>query len=225
MSGLTLDQMMKAPDQGYNEANISKEENKLIDRQVKELEDLLGLGLRAEYTVRFALADGAAMTPVPGVLSVWSHGGREFVDAKVETKLYFCPGKKLGKSDCGRVLPALSNATSEHNCPYCGFTWNPDYMIGEREGRLTRQGWAEELTKLVEELGRKVQIEVVIYEHGIRKANLEERMRSTRGERLIKQRVKKRTVTYRYPSLMRDLASNGNDLYKRMVALLNAAST
>jgi len=208
----------------YREDAISTEENKLIDRKLKELEEVIGPGIRAKYTVRITLQDGGAMTPVPGLLAVWTHGGREHTEAHLETKLYFCPGRRLGVSDCERIMPELANNSVTHVCPSCGCSFKADAVIGERAGVLTRQGWARELTSLVEELGREVQIEFTVWSKGVRAVNRQEMRKTSKGDNLRKYREKKLYVQYRFPSLLRDLKANGNDLHQRMRALLEAAT-
>lgn len=210
--------------QSYNDANIPKNEQIEIARHVQVLEEHLGPGIRAKYTVRAVLEDGAAMTPVVGHLSVWTHAGREHVGSHTESKLYFCPGKFLGKSDCEKLMPEVANATTSHTCPSCGLTWDPELVIGERKGRLTRQGWAAALTDLVNEVGRCVEVVLVIWEKGMRDANRMEMHRNRQGEALTRQRTKKLTANYRYPSLLRDLSRNNNDLGVCMRKLLDSAS-
>lgn len=208
----------------YREDAIPENEKRLIEERVQKLKLAMDSTIKATYTVRIVLLDSAAMTPTPGSIEVWKHGGREHVSSEMEQKLYFCPGKKLGVNLCEAIMPESGNTAIHHVCPRCGKTWKASEVIGELGGRLTRQNWAIALTNMVERLNREVELEGVVFQKGIREANLAEQLRDRRGDSLQQVMRKKKTVRYRFPNLMRDLNA-GADLFKRMTAFLNSCSS
>lgn len=209
----------------WKDDRIPEAEQNIIAEEVKTLTALMEGALKAKYTVRLTLEDGPRMEAVVGFLQVFAHKGREFVDSQMEEKLYFCPGKGRNRSNCDRLMPALSNASTSHTCPFCGITWKGEEVYGELKGRLSRQNWIIELTRLVETLNREVQVEVRVYEPGIRDANNLERERSRGGEALAKARKKKLEAQLRFPNLVKALSLKNGDLQACMAMVVDAASS
>ena len=208
----------------YREEDVPDHENQIIQRRVLSLEMALTPPERAKYELSLCILDSHSMAPAMGSVEVFTAATNGFSESWHQTKLYWCPGRRLGVNDCERLLIPDSNFSVNHTCPCCGNTWKAEVMMGEIIARLPRQKWAQMLAQQVESLGRFVDIRAKVFTEGARVATYEDLSRKGDGSRVEKVRRLAKRVYYPYRNLIRDL-NNGSTLESRMVFLLNACST
>lgn len=159
------------------------------------------------------------MAPTPGALSFWESGAK--LHGGGDTKVYLCPGKSVGKSECEGIIPDASTGYGFLVCPVCNTVWNGPEVTGEILARLTMQNWAVLIHKYFVKFGHNADIYVRHSKEDLHNKVPLEQERNLGGELLDKARS--RRVKYIYPlkNIIRD-TSNGADLLTQFYKLLKA---
>jgi len=206
-----------------DEIELSEEERDALQKKMAAMDALFKEMGRAKYKIElFWGSKFSVRQPSAGALSFWEsgaafHGGGD-------TKIYICPGRKRGVSDCAHMIPDAFNEQGKLVCPNCGQVWKGEEVIGEVFGRWTMRQWASKLFEYFKQLEMNADILVKYPPEDIRSASLQE-VESARygGEKLAKARGKRSRATHIYPlrNIIKD-TSNGADLLGRFYAFLTA---
>jgi len=175
---------------------------------------------RAKYKIELFFTSARSMQkPTPGVLSFWESGSR--MHGGGDTKLYICPGKYKGMSECSAFIPDSGNASAILFCPKCGTSWKGPDVIGEHIARLGIQDWANLLTMYYSRLNHDADIYVKHAKDDIRTKTMIEQAKNKGGEVLAKVRERRALVIYPLQRIIKD-TSAGASLTDRFKALLSA---
>jgi len=158
--------------------------------------------------------------PTPGLLSFYESGAKNHGGGDI--KIYFCPGRYLGKADCEAVIPSSAMGFGYLHCAKCGNSWEGEQVIGEVGFNLTMQNWAKVLLEYFQRLDLNADLVIKMYKGDIRAMAALEQEREHRGDKLRLTRSDSR-VRYVYPllNIMKDVSA-GSDLYRRILAFLSA---
>lgn len=155
---------------------LSEEEKHTIKVRCAALDKLLQDQGKAKYKIEVMFAKARSMhRPCVGMVHFFEsgtqfHGGGD-------TKIYLCPGKTLGKSDCEAVIPFSSNGYGYLLCPGCKTVWQGPQVIGEIAYNLPLRKWAEVLLKHFVRFDHNADLYVKFSKHDIRAAALVEQQR------------------------------------------------
>ena len=199
---------------------LSEEEKHAVKERCIALDKLLREQGKAKYKIEVMFSKRRSMhAPCPGIVHFFEsgtqfHGGGD-------TKIYLCPGKMLGKSDCEAVIPFSSNGYGYLLCPECKTVWQGPQVIGEIGYNLPLRKWAEVLLKHFVRFGHNADFYVKFSKHDIRAAALMEQQRQMHGDKLNITRTDRPRLVYPLRNLLRD-CSAGADLLGRIYAFLTA---
>ncbi len=203
---------------------LTDEEKDTLQKKKTALDSLLAEQQIAKYKIDLNLGRGFSLIkPSHGALTFWE-SGKKFHGGG-DCKLYICPGKERGISQCDAFIPDSSQGQGFLFCPKCDNVWKGEDVGGEILARLTPKGWAEAMMKyfIKLELNCDLRIKYVIDIGGkadIRIAASKEQERELRGEALEIPR-QKNTRIYLMKDIIRDTAA-GAELYQRILAFITA---
>jgi hypothetical protein len=174
----------------------------------------------ARYKVELFFAHTrAAHGPSAGAISLWESGAE--LHGGGDAKIYLCPGRSLGVSECDAVIPDRANAYGFLACPSCKKVWRADQVHGEILAKLAPSGWAELLVRMFQKLGCTADIVLKYPREDLRAASAKEQARQRMGEHLARARAARVTACYPLARILADTQSGG-DLYARFLAFLRA---
>lgn len=207
-------------DRPIDEAPVLSDEDKFeMQKRMEALDKLLATQKKAKYKLELFFGKARSMRyPVPGALSFWESGTK--LHGGGDTKIYFCPGKQIGKNNCDKVIPFAFNAYGFLVCPSCKETWKGNQVIGEVFGRHSMRDWAELLYRYHLRLDQNCDIYLKHSPDDIRSVAAREQERQKGGELLVKARKRAQHV-YPLKNIIKDTL-NGADLLGRFYAFLTA---
>jgi hypothetical protein len=199
---------------------LTPEDKETVEQQrAREDERKANAGI-AKFKIEVLFNKGfSTIKPSAGIVSFWGnanqlHGGGD-------TIIHFCPGKRLGRSDCNHYIPDPSHGYGFLICPKCHEVWNGDDVDGQVAARLTTQKWAELIYNYYVRLDMMCDVVIKYHTTDIRNATTA----SIRdgGEALASARSPKKRLRriYTMSAIIRD-TSAGADLYKRLLAFVSA---
>ena len=197
----------------------AKEEKFILAKKKQALAEMLERECIGEYKIEIMFSCRRSYTkPTSGMLSIWESGSK--LHGGGDAKIYFCPGKKLGVSDCEAVIP-FNNSNYGHNmCPACGKVWRSEEVIGEIYGNWTMSAWAEKVHQYYLLLGCSADIYLKTPLFDIRAAAKLETSKRMGGERYAITRAAIKKVIYPQQRIITDSAG-GKDLGKLFNAFLH----
>lgn len=199
---------------------LSDEEKAALAVRMAALDKLLADAKKAKYKIELIFSYRRRRAGAyPGALALWQSGTK--LHGGGDTKLYECPGRSLGRSDCQAFLHDDANGYGHLACGACGTVWKGHEVIGERMARLTTQGWATLLVRTYVRLGLNADIYVKSPRYDVRAMAALEQARPLGGEKLAKARTVRDVYLYPLCNILQDTAQ-GADLYGRFVAFLSA---
>lgn len=201
-------------------AELTEETKAEVDRRAKLLDKELIEEQRAKFKLEVLFGkDYSSFKPSAGAISFWANG-RQFHGGG-DCKMYICPGKNLGRSDCQHFIPDSSQGYGFLVCPKCLTLWQPDQVIGEVLARLSIQSWANVLLKFFLRLEMNADIYVKYHPESLRNAALVEQEQDKGGELLGNARRKRVPFIYPLRNIIKD-TSAGASLHGRILAFLKA---
>jgi len=216
---------MPANEVKWNEAvlapiELSPEEQEAVRRRMKAVDDLLKTDKRARYKIELFFGKARSLhSPTPGILSLWESGSK--LHGGGDAKIFVCPGKLLGRSDCQAVIPEAANVSSTHFCPSCRVTWTGSQVIGEHIANLPMKKWANVLFHYFQRLDFNADIYLKFSTDDIRTTAFLEQEKNRGGELYNKTRSRRGKLMYPLSHIIKD-TSAGADLLGRFVAFLMA---
>lgn len=198
---------------------LSEEEKFELDKRMQAMDALLATQKKAKYKLELFFGKARSMrNPVPGALSFWESGTK--LHGGGDTKVYFCPGKLIGKNNCQKIIPFTFNAYGFLVCPGCKETWKGGQVIGEVLGRHTMRDWAQLIFQYYNRLDQNCDIYLKHSPDDIRSVAAAEQERQKGGELLVKARKRAQHV-YPLKNIIKDTLG-GADLLGRFYAFLTA---
>lgn len=207
-------------DRSIEEApELSEEEKHNLQQRMEAMDKLLATSKKAKYKIELFFGKARSMrAAVPGAISFWESGTK--FHGGGDTKVYFCPGKMIGKNDCQKIIPFSFNGYGFAVCPGCKETWKATQLIGEVLGRHTMRDWALLLFQYYNRLDQNCDIYLKHSPDDIRSVAAREQERQRGGELLTKARIRARHV-YPLRNIITDTLA-GADLLNRFYAFLTA---
>lgn len=173
-----------------------------------------------KYKIDLLLGHGfSTRNPSTGMISFWDSGRALHGDG--DSKLYVCPGKHLGRSNCEAIIKGYAQGHNDAVCTACGTRWKSGDLIGEICYRLIPQRWAQVLTKWVRALDMDADIRIIYPPDDIRTSAAIEQDRQHGGELLEKARTKRATRSYPARNIMKDVTA-GADLEGRILSFIRS---
>ena len=200
---------------------LSEEELDILKKRMAALDALLATEKKAKYKLElFFSADRhvrGSRQPHAGILSFWASGAK--LHGGGDCKLYLCPGKTLGVSECIGIIPDSSQGYGYLVCPDCKTVWQGPQVHGEVLGCWTTAQWASTLYTYFRRFGHNADIYMKVPKHDIRSVTLLEQERQWKGEKLALAR-ERLLVVYPLANLIKDTAT-GADILGRFRAFLS----
>lgn len=155
--------------------------------------------------------------PVPGIMSFWEsgsqlHGGGDAI-------IHFCPGKRLGLSNCEHYIPDPSHGYGFLVCPACSKVWKGKDVWGQVIGRHTAKDWAVLIEKYYRRLDMNCDVVIKYHKNDIRGAASARFAGESLG--IARSSAKRLKRIYLLSSIMADMAG-GSALYDRILAFVKA---
>jgi hypothetical protein len=197
---------------------LSEEEKHNIAEGRKMADQVRDAEGKAKFKIEMlCTAKWSVINPVPGVISFWEsgsqlHGGGDAI-------VHFCPGKKLGKSNCEHYIPDPSHGYGILVCPGCHSVWDGKEVWGQHIGRHTAQHWADVIFDFYRKLDMNCDIVIKYHKEDIRAASVgllaPDKLEKVRSSPKRLRRV------YTLSSILKD-TSAGAGLYDRILAFVRA---
>lgn len=199
---------------------LTEEDKHTIKQKMEALDKLFAEQGKARYKIEiFFKAGRSSWKPSVGILSFWESGAK--LHGGGDAKMYICPGKKKGVSQCEAFIPDSGNGYGHLVCPACGKVWEGEDVIGEVVANLTMQNWAKAIYGYYKQLGLNADICVKHAKSDIHNATILEQERQRGGELLGRARTQRVQYVYPLKNIIKD-TSNGADLLARFYAFLTA---
>lgn len=199
---------------------LTEEEKHTLAQKMKALDQILAKEGRAKYKLEVMFGKAYSLQKASiGALTFWESG--KMFHGGGDTKLYVCPGKKLGMNECETFIPSESQGYGFLVCPGCKQVWKGDDATGEVMCRLTTMGWADVLLKYFLKMQMNADIRIKYHPDDIRSVAKREQDKQLGGEKLEEARDRRATRIYPLLNLVKD-TSNGADLCGRIMAFLKA---
>lgn len=211
---------IKAEDRPLEEApELGEEEKHELQKRMEVMDKLLAERKKAKYKIELFFGKARSLhQPVPGALSFWESGTK--FHGGGDAKVYFCPGKVLGKNTCQSIIPFAFNAYGFLVCPNCKETWKGNQVIGEVLGRHTMKDWAELVYRYFVRLDHNCDIYLKHSPDDIRSVAAREQEKQRGGDLLNKAR-KRALHVYPLANIVKDTAA-GADILGRFYAFLTS---
>ncbi len=198
---------------------LSEEEKHDLQKRMVAMDKLLATQKKAKYKIELFFGQArSTRSAVPGAISFWESG--KMFHGGGDTKIYFCPGKLIGKNSCLAVIPFEFNAYGFLVCPSCHETWKGGQVIGEVLGRHSMRDWSLLLFQYYMRLDQNCDLYLKHSPLDIRSVALMEQERARGGEILTKAR-KRALHIYPLKNIITDTLG-GADLLGRFYAFLVA---
>jgi hypothetical protein len=199
---------------------LTEEEEDTLRKRMAAMDKLLADQQKAKYKIELLFSSRrSGRVPYAGALSLWESGNK--LHGGGDTKMYECPARALGKSDCNGLIPDASQGYGFLVCPDCKAVWKGDQVHGEVFARLTTDDWARLVYKYFARMGHNADIYVKLPRADIRRAAEQEQARQLMGETLASARTRRDVYIYPLKHIIKD-TSAGADLLGRFRALLSA---
>jgi len=203
-----------------NAPTLTESELESLKKRMATMDKLLEEQGLAKFKIEAMFEQKHSVTkPTFGVLSFWQSGAK--FHGGGDTKMYLCPGKDLGKSECQSFIPDASAGYGHLVCPKCGEVWRGEQVSGELGFRLSIQNWAIVLTRYFAKLEGNADIYAKYPRADIRAVAKIEQEKQHMGEKLTKARGELQKVIYPLKNIIKDTV-NGADLQTRFYAFLRA---
>lgn len=198
---------------------LTEEDQYALKKRMEAMDQLLAEAKKAKYKIELLVAsDYRSGQPFVGALSIWESGAK--LHGGGDTKVYECPGKELGKSNCTGLIGDSSQGYGHLVCPDCREVWQGPQVIGERIARLSKEKWAGVLYKTYVRVGHNADIRLKRPRFDIRAAAAAEQEKQRGGDVLRRARSLE-TVIYPLVNIIKDVSA-GADPVLRFKALLSA---
>lgn len=199
---------------------LSEEDIETLKQRMIVLEKELAARKIAKYKIElFFNSRRTGRAAHAGAVSFWESGAK--LHGGGDCKIYLCPGKTLGVSDCQGLIPDASQGYGHLVCPSCQKVWKGTQVHGEIFARLSTDNWARLLYKYFVRLGHNADIYVKVPKIDLRKAATLEQSKQLMGEQLSVARAKREVFIYPLRNIIKDTSSGAN-LLGRFKALLSA---
>jgi hypothetical protein len=197
---------------------LTDEDKYEIKRRMEVLDKVLATEQKAKYKIELMFGKARSVhNPTPGMLSFWESGTK--LHGGGDTKIYMCPGKDLGKSNCEGFIPDASTGYGHLVCPGCGQVWQGSQVAGEVVARLPLKKWAEPILKYFLRLQLNCDIYLKYAPEDVRTVAMIEQRSQLGGEKLQMVRSKRAVSIYPLKNIIQD-TSAGADLLGRFQAYL-----
>jgi hypothetical protein len=194
-----------------------EERHNIKDKQAKK-DAARDQDVLAKFKIELTVGRGfTPNTPSPGMLAFFENAN--WRDGDGDSLIHFCPGKKLGVSECEHYIPAPSHGYGFLVCPSCGTAWKGPQVIGQILARLPADKWAELIYKYYIKLDMRCDLVILYPANDIRAAAAAKH----NGEALAtaRSRGKRLKRIYRMSAIIKDTAA-GADLLTRIKAFVRA---
>lgn len=220
MSKASVREVLADEGEGLTEVpEMSEEDQHALRQKMAALDKILEQNHIAKYKLELFFGKARSMhKPVPGALSFWESGTK--LHGGGDVKIYFCPGKRLGRNNCEAVIPFSFNGYGFLVCGHCKQVWKGEEVIGEVMGVHTMRQWSQLLFLYFHKLDHNCDIYLKHAPDDIRSAAQREQEKTRGGEVLSKVRNRALHV-YPLKNIIKD-TSNGADLLSRFYAFLTA---
>lgn len=202
---------------------LSADERAIVANKIAALQKLLKDDeVKAKYKLEVAFGKARSIWKLtPGVVTFWENGSKFHGGGDV--KIYLCPGKHLGKSDCEALIPDMANSLGKLICTSCGQMWEGTDVIGEIFLNLPMKTWAEVLYGYYRKLDYTCDIYLKHAPDDIRSiAKAQQERQTFQGSELLdRTRAKRARHIYPLRNIIKD-TSAGADLLARIYAFLVA---
>lgn len=198
---------------------LTDEDKHTLKLKMEAMDKILAEKQKAKYKIELFFGEArSTIKPVPGVISFWESGTQ--LHGGGDAKIYICPGKLLGRSDCEAPIPFEYNAYGHLVCPKCQTTWKSKEVIGEVLGRHTMRDWSKLLYIYFRRLEHNADIYLKHSPKDIRSVAALEQEKQRGGELLAKARKRAKHI-YPLRNLIKDTAA-GADILGRIYVFLTS---
>lgn len=203
-----------------NAVEMTPGELEAIKQRMKDMDKVFEAEKKGKFKIELFFSRARSLwQPTPGAMSFWESGSK--LHGGGDAKIYLCPGKKLGKSDCSSFILDAGNASSHLYCNKCRTMWKGEEVIGEHMAVLTMKKWAEVFLYYYVRLEHDADLVIKYSPDDIRTVTMLEQAKSMGGEALEKVRGKRARGVYPLNRIIKD-TSAGADLLGRFHAFLTA---
>jgi len=130
-----------------DESKIPDRDWNIIKEREKALTQIFDTSHKGKYRLELRVMEAKrSKLTWPGELSFWTND-QAVSSSGMARKLYLCPGKLLGRSNCYALLPPEGYGSGFCVCPKCGSKWQSDLVIGETLGNQTPGNWAKTIAR------------------------------------------------------------------------------
>ena len=199
---------------------ITEEDKYLIKKSEDALDADRASRNLAKFKIDLQFSSGySTLKPSVGILSFWEsasklHGGGD-------GKLYMCPSKTIGISDCEAFIPTSAQGEGFGLCADCEGLWKDAQLVGEVGYVLTSAGWAEVLFYWFKKMNMLADLRIKYPPDDIRKVATKEQNKQLMGELLSPARNRRVTRIYPLANIIKD-TSAGADIEGRILSFVKA---
>lgn len=202
---------------------LTGEEKERYVKQMTALGKLLeDKTVKARFKIEIMFGKKRSMSlPTVGVMSFWDNGGK--LHGGGDGKIYLCPGRRLGRSDCQALLLDHYNSGQGIVCPGCGVVWKHEEVIGELFFNLPMRKWAEVIYTFYRLCEYNADIYLKHAKDDIRSVSMAQVEKATWKGSQVLANTRERRARHIYPlrNIIKD-TSAGADLLSRFYAFLTA---
>jgi hypothetical protein len=203
-----------------NAPEMTDEEKYLLAKKMKALDKLLEDEGHAKYKIEVFFSRKRTLNGLSaGILTLWESGTK--FHGGGDSKVYWCPGKDLGKNDCAAVIPDAFNEYGFLLCAACKELWKGHQVRGELLGKWTIQQWAETIHFFYRKLEHNADVYLKYPLADLREASRQEQEKQMHGDVLGAVRRGRQVYIYPLKNIIKD-TSAGADLLGRFKAFLSA---
>src|SRR5579862_8352469 len=107
---------------------LTPEELHTLKKKQEAFDKLLQTEGKAKYKIEVLFAHKRKLHALSaGALSIWESGTK--LHGGGDTKMYWCPARKMKRSDCNGIIPDASNGYGHLVCPRCGVVWKGEEVF------------------------------------------------------------------------------------------------
>lgn len=202
---------------------LTEEEDRIFRQEAARLKSILtDPKVIARYKLEILFGKVRTNTGLtPGVITFWANGTK--FHGGGDEKLYLCPGRRKGRSDCEALLKAEYNSAVGICCPACGTMWPNEEVIGEIFLNLPMRKWAEVLYNYFRLCEYHCDLYLKHAPRDVRSVSLAQVEKQTwaGSQKLEKARETRARVIYPLRNIIKD-TSAGADLLRRFYDFITA---
>ncbi len=209
-------------DEGVPFEELPAAERAAVNARIKALGMILKENKKARYKLEVMFdAERSEHKPFGGIVTFYESGNK--LHGGGDTKVYMCPGRHLGRSECESPIPENTSGSSFLMCPTCKKLWKSNEVFGEVWYRLPMQKWADVMHRWFLKLEMDADIRIKYARDDIRHIARLEQERKRGGELYAKARDEDRRTTaiYELANMIKD-AESGGDVRTRILAFLRS---